>query len=103
MAMSGRELIRSLVELFARAMALRISRGERRKVTCREIFFAQLDEVYALGGPAGRLAKERSLLLKLVARIQGAAWLWRSGAWCSKCMLRKPKGRGVHAGVVVSQ
>jgi hypothetical protein len=47
--------------------------GERGEGGSGEVFFAELDDVDALGGPAGGLAKEGGLLLAVVAGEEGAA------------------------------
>jgi hypothetical protein len=62
MAMSGRELRRSLVGLEDLA-------GEGRDVGGGKILFAKLDEVDAIGNPATGVTEEGGLLLKLAARI----------------------------------
>jgi hypothetical protein len=41
--------------------------GERRQVGCGEVFFAQLNEIDAVGGPASGLADEGGPLERVVA------------------------------------
>ena len=74
MAMSGRELISSFVGLAVAGDRLKDLAGERRDGRGREVFFAKLDEVDAVGRPAGGLAEERGLLLRLVARSTERGW-----------------------------